>query len=61
MDYTVYRQIADGSFLEMAKTVYLFDAEAVLKNWESGMITHNGVIMMTKQLVSPAEAHLFKI
>ncbi len=52
MPYKIFRQMADNSFLEIAQTKYLEDAEAILANWHSGMITDRGQIIQTKNLKS---------
>lgn len=52
MFYKVFRQISDHSFVERAQCVDLTDAEAVLSNFSSGMITDRGTIIQTKNLTS---------
>lgn len=57
--YKVFRQAADHTFVEIATTTYLEDAEAVYARWHSGMITDiSGEILQTKNLTSPADKTL---
>ena len=58
--YKIFAQVPDHSFIEIAQAAMLEDAEAVLANHSSGMITDDGRIIQTKELVHESEA-LFKI
>ena len=57
--YKVFRQAADHSFVEIASTQYLEDAEVVYARWHSAMITAvGGEILQTKNLTSSSDATL---
>lgn len=56
--YKVFRQIADHSFIETAQCALLVDAESVLANYLSGMITDRGIIIQTKNLTSEDDLRL---
>jgi len=58
--YKVFRQAADESFVEIANTTFLEDAEAVYARWHSAIIVDNrGGILQTKNLDSPNQEVLF--
>lgn len=59
--YKVFRQMADSTFVEIAQTRFAADADAVLNNWHSGMVTQNGAIVTTKNLTSTDTPQLFTI
>ena len=50
--YKVFLQQLDLSFIEIAQVRYLNDADAVLSRQPSGMITRDGHIVTTKNLMS---------
>lgn len=40
--YKIFRQVKDHSFVEIAQTTYLEDAEAIYARWHFAMITEIG-------------------
>lgn len=62
MKFKVFRQIADSTFVEIAQTIFMEDADAVLNNWHSGMVaTIDGAIVTTKNLTTTEEPTLFSV
>lgn len=60
--YKVFRQLADHSFLQIAETLILEDAEAVYANQESGMISEvGGEILQTKNLTHHSDPALLPL
>lgn len=58
--YKVFRQAADHSFVEIAQTTFLEDAESVYARWHSAMISElGGEIIQVKNLESREQAVLF--
>lgn len=57
--YKVFRQLSDHSFLEIAQTTFLSDAETILGNWHSGIISEiGGANIKTKNLTHLSDATL---
>lgn len=56
--YKVFKQIHDDSFVEIGQLSELTDAESVLVNYPSGMITDRGTIIQTKNLHSEDDIRL---
>lgn len=56
--YKVFRQAADHSFVEIAQTTYLEDAEAVYARWHSAIIVDGPVIIQSKNLTSQEDPTL---
>lgn len=57
--YKVFRQVGDHSFVEIAQTMYLEDAEQVYARYHSAMISEiGGEIIQTKNLTNPQDLTL---
>lgn len=52
MDFKVFMQVHDNTFVQIALTSTEHDADLVLSAYPSGMVTRHGVIMTTKNLKS---------
>lgn len=57
--YKIFRQLPDHSFVEIAQTIFLEDAEAVYARWHSAMISEiGGENIQTKNLTHSSDLSL---